>query len=89
MARPKKNKHVRTAMCERFVTAMQILKLTPAETARALGYSNQTTITKVQRGEAFVDVERLYLLANLRSPEGRAIDLNWLITGIRREDRDF
>jgi hypothetical protein len=68
-------------MCERFVKAMKILELTPAEAARALGYTNASTITKVQRGESFVDVERLYIFAQLRGPSGRSIDLNWLITG--------
>jgi hypothetical protein len=68
-------------MCTRFVTAMGELKLTPAEVARALGYANASTITKVQRGETFVDVERLYLFAQLRTPAGGTVDLNWLITG--------
>jgi len=84
MSRPPKDPGVRRAMCERFVTAMQILDMTPAEIAKALGYANATTIAKVQRGEAFVDVERLQTFANLRCPHGQAIDLNWLITGCGR-----
>ena len=81
MPRPKKDLHVRTAMCRRFVLAMEELGLTAAEVARALGYANATTIAKVQRGQSFVDVERLHLLAKLRTTDGRRIDMNWLIAG--------
>jgi len=68
-------------MCSRFVEAMKMLELNPTELAKALGYSNSTTLFKVQRGEAFVDVERLYLLSQLRANDGRQVDLNWLIGG--------
>lgn len=83
MSRPKKNSQIRKAMCERFVAAMGDLNLSAAEISRKLGYCNSTTISKLQRGEAFVDVERLHLLAQLRTPDGKQIDLNWLITGTR------
>lgn len=75
-------------MCSRFVCAMEKLELSASEIARALGYANATTISKVQRGEAFVDVERLCLLANLRAPDGSRIDLNWLITGIEEKEHE-
>lgn len=80
--RGKKNSELMKQMCDRFVLAMEQLQLKPAEIARALGYSNGATIAKLQKGEAFVDVERLYQLAQLKSPSGEQIDLNWLITGI-------
>lgn len=73
-------------MCERFVHAMDQLKLTPSELSRKLGYSNSATISRLQRGETFVDVERLYLLSQLRAPDGSKIDLNWLITGQNYSD---
>jgi transcriptional regulator with XRE-family HTH domain len=57
------------------------LQMSPAKLARALEYSNSATLSKVQRGEAFVDVERLYRLAQLEAPDGQKIDLHWLITG--------
>lgn len=79
--RTKKDSSLRREMCDRFVRCMDDLQLTPAELARRLGYLNSTTLTKLRRGETFVDVERLYLLSQLRTPDGRAIDLNWLITG--------
>lgn len=81
MPRPKKDLQIRAAMCRRFVLAMDQLGLTAAEVARALGYANATTIAKVQRGQSFVDVERLHLLAKLRTADGRRIDMNWLIAG--------
>lgn len=81
MSRPKKDDAIRKAMCERFVLAMERLEMNASQTARALGYANVTTLAKVLRGEAFVDVERLYLLANLKAPDGSEIDLNWLIAG--------
>lgn len=81
MARPKKDKAIRIAMCRRFVSAMEQLGLSASEVARALGYANVATISKVQRGEAFVDVERLYLLAQITTEDGRQIDMNWLISG--------
>jgi len=81
MARPKKDDRIRQAMCRRFVSAMDQLGLSASEAARALGYANAATIAKVQRGEAFVDVERLYLLAQLTTDDGRQIDMNWLIGG--------
>lgn len=79
--RAKKDSDIRKAMCERFVVAMQRLQLSPAQLARELGYSNAATISKLQKGDAFVDVERLYRLAQLRTPSGERIDLNWLIAG--------
>ena len=79
--RCKKDTSLRRDMCARFVRCMDDLQLTPAELARRLGYLNSTTISKLRRGDTFVDVERLYLLSQLRTPDGRAIDLNWLITG--------
>lgn len=81
MSRPKKDIAIRRAMCQRFVIAMERLEMNASELARALGYANATTILKVQRGESFVDVERLHLLANLRQPDGKTVDLNWLIVG--------
>lgn len=83
MSRPKKNLDVRRGMCCRFVVAMQQLGMNASELAHALGYANATTIAKVVKGEAFVDVERLYLLAKIPTKDGRSIDLNWLITGNR------
>ena len=83
MSRTKKDTDIRRAMCERFVSAMNELNLSPLELSRALGYTNPATITKVQRGEAFVDTERLHLFAKLRTPEGKNIDLNWLISGAK------
>jgi adenine-specific DNA-methyltransferase len=83
MSRTKKDTEVRRAMCARFVSAMNELNLSPLELSRALGYSNAATITKVQRGDAFVDTERLHIFAKLRTPEGKNIDLNWLISGTK------
>ncbi len=68
-------------MCSRFVIAMSKLNMTTAEISRELGYCNSNTIAKLKQGEAFVDVDRLRLLAALRTPSGKRIDLNWLITG--------
>jgi len=83
VSRSKKDADLMKGMCQRFVSVMSELQLTPAEISRALGYCNSATIAKLQRGEAFVDVERLYHLAQLRMPNGKQIDLNWLITGER------
>jgi transcriptional regulator with XRE-family HTH domain len=79
--RTKKDEAIRRGMCDRFVQAMGQLGLSPAELARRLGYLNSTTISRLQRGETFVDVERLYLLSQIKTPDGQRIDLNWLITG--------
>ena len=81
MTRIKKDHQIRREMCCRFVLAMEELGMTAAEISRALGYANATTIAKVQKGESFVDVERLQLLAQLRTTDGRHIDLHWLIAG--------
>lgn len=81
MARPKKDDRIRREMCSRFVLAMDRLGMSASEVARALGYANATTIAKVLKGEAFVDVERLYLLSKIETTDGRRIDLNWLICG--------
>lgn len=81
MTRPKKNLNIRKAMCERFVGAMDKLDLSPQELSQLLGYSTPATISKVQRGEAFVDIERLALFSKLKTPQGAHIDLNWLING--------
>lgn len=78
-------------MCTRFMRAAADLRLSKAELARALGYSNAATLAKLERGAAFVDVERLARLALLRSPSGKKVDLHWVITGeeFRREDHDI
>jgi transcriptional regulator with XRE-family HTH domain len=68
-------------MCARFVVAMNRLGMNASEVAKALGYANATTISKVQRGETFLDVERLFLLAQIEAKDGQRIDLNWLICG--------
>lgn len=81
MTRPKKNLNIRKAMCERFVEATNRLNLSPQELSKLLGYTTPATILKVQRGEAFVDTERLAIFANLKTPDGEHIDLNWLING--------
>lgn len=81
MSRPKKDNRIRKEMCERFVAAMERLGMNASQVAKALGYANATTIAKVQKGEAFVDVERLHLMAQLRTEDGRQIDMNWLICG--------
>lgn len=83
MSRAKKDVEVMRSMCTRFSTAMGNLQMSSAELARALGYSNSATLSKVQRGEAFVDVERLYRLAQLEAPGGQKVDLHWLITGTK------
>lgn len=88
MARAKKNADIREAMCKRFVHVMDnVLMLSAAETARKLGYSNSTTINRVKRGEAFVDVERLQRLALIEGPKGEKVDLNWIILGVGNEIR--
>ena len=84
MSRTKKDSRIREEMCKRFVAAMAELGLNGAEISRKLGYCNSATISKLQLGETFVDVERLYLLAQLRTPKGKQIDLNWLITGQKK-----
>jgi transcriptional regulator with XRE-family HTH domain len=81
MSRPKKDDRIRKEMCARFVVTMERLGMNASQVAKALGYANATTIAKVQRGETFVDVERLYLLAHMRTDDGSQIDLNWLICG--------
>ena len=81
MVRPKKNNHIRQEMCARFVKTIESLNLNASEASRALGYANSTTILKVRRGQAFVDVERLYLLAQIGEEGGQPVDLNWLICG--------
>lgn len=86
MARIKKDSQIRAAMCQRLVTLLHQLDLTPSEASKALGYANASTILKVQRGETFVDVERLHLLANLKLPDGNGVDLHWLITGRKHGD---
>lgn len=82
MARPKKDPEMRKAMCERLVSVISQLDMSIAEISRELGYSNATTIRKVRRGGAFIDVERLYKLSKLKTPDGKHIDLHWLITGV-------
>lgn len=85
MTRPRKDDRIRKEMCSRFGIVIDRLGMSASEVARALGYANSTTITKVLKGEAFVDVERLYLLARIETTDGRPIDLNWLICGPSNE----
>lgn len=69
------------AMCSRLVQVFDSLGVSDREIAQALGYANASTLSRVRRGEAFVDVERLAALGDLVLRTGQHLDLNWVISG--------
>ncbi len=68
-------------MCTRLTNALDTLNLSDRELAQVLGYANASTLSRVRRGEAFVDVERLERLSRFSAARGQHLDLNWIITG--------
>ncbi|MEW8459260.1 MAG: hypothetical protein AB2653_03025 [Candidatus Thiodiazotropha endolucinida] len=53
--------------------------------AQALGYANASPLTRVRKGEGFIEIERLARLSELAKTRGISLDLNWLILGITPE----
>jgi hypothetical protein len=51
------------------------------EIAQAMGYANSSTVLKAARAQGCLDMERLALLADMTSPQGKSPNLHWLITG--------
>jgi hypothetical protein len=49
--------------------------------AQAMGYANSSTVLKAARAQGCLDMERLALLAEITTPQGKSPNLHWLITG--------
>src|SRR5262249_22433649 len=81
MTRVRKDQRLQKQMCERLIELLDdCLHLSDADAARALGYQGTATLWRIRRGTAFVDVERLAILASL-GQEGARPNLHWLLTG--------
>jgi hypothetical protein len=79
--RNKKNKSLQRQMCTRLVELLERhLQMSDTEAARALGYRSASTLWKIRRGIAFVDVEKLAALAALRARKARP-NIDWLVSG--------
>lgn len=83
MSRQLSNHELREKIAGRFVKVFDDgLKLTPAEVSRRLQYANPSTVQAIRKGKALPDFTRLVAHRNdLRDRHGRAINLNWLLTG--------
>lgn len=82
MSRTKKDSELMGAMCARLrYLAQEILCLSDKVVASRMGYSNTTTLWRVWQGKTFPDPEKLFRLAELRSPGGQSPCLHWIITG--------
>lgn len=79
--RNKKNQTLQRQMCDRLVELLdRHLQIPDTEAARALGYRSASTLWKIRRGLAFVDVEKLAALAALRGRKARP-NIHWLVSG--------
>jgi hypothetical protein len=56
------------------------LQLTDSQAAKALGYRGSSTLWKIRHGSAFMDVEKLAVLATL-GPHYARPNIHWLISG--------
>lgn len=82
MSRTKKDAELMGAMCERLrYLSQEIIGLSDKDIASKMGYSNATTLWRVWQGKTFPDAEKLYRLAELRTPNGDRPSLHWVITG--------
>ena len=79
--RKKKNQTLQRQMCARLVELLdRHLQMSDTEAARVLGYRSASTLWKIRRGIAFVDVEKLATLAALRARTARP-NIHWLVSG--------
>jgi hypothetical protein len=79
--RNKKNQTLQRQMCDRLIELLdRHLQMSNSEAARALGYRSASTLWKIRRGLAFVDVEKLAALATLRGRKERP-NIHWLVSG--------
>lgn len=82
MSRPKKDIQLKREMCQRLqVLIKEYAACSLSECSSQLGYANSTVLRKALAGEVFLDTERLYKLANLKTKDGLSPNLHWLITG--------
>lgn len=82
MPRTKKDPELMKSMCVRLqYLSREILGLSDKDMASKMGYSNPTTLWRVWQGKTFPDAEKLYRLAELKTPGGCRPSLHWVITG--------
>lgn len=73
-------------MCERLILiASQELNLNLTSLSKALGYKNQSPLTKVKKGEGFIGPEKLKKFALLKNNKGETPNLNWVVTGLGKK----
>lgn len=68
-------------MCLRLVALIDALGTHGIDVGRRLSYANPSTLSKIRRGAAFMDTERLRSLGLLRSKLGLHPNLHWVLTG--------
>lgn len=81
MPRPKKDLILTKQMCSRFIAITDFLDRSEIQISKELGYANQTTLTKVRKGESFVDAEKLHRLATIPINPNIVANIHWIITG--------
>ncbi len=57
------------------------LRTSNAELCRRLEYGNHSTISLVRNGSCLLTPEKLRLLSEIETPDGRIPNLHWLLTG--------
>jgi len=84
----KKSTKITQEICMRFCNFVETkLNLSYTELARELKYSNPSIFTAVKNSKSFIHIEKLSDFALLSKKHGVNIDLNWLITGIKKDTR--
>ncbi|MBU86038.1 hypothetical protein [Alcanivorax sp.] len=68
-------------LCQRFKESLDFLGLTPASAYQKLGYTTPATIYTINAGRCLPDMTKLIALSRLKTPEGRRINIDWLVTG--------
>lgn len=81
MTRQKRSGSYCGAFAARFREALDLLGETPVTVYGKLGYSNPSTLYSIVSGRCLPDIAKLASLSELRCPNGRRVNIDWLLTG--------
>ena len=81
MSKPRRPSSDQKELCQRFKESLEFLGLTPASAYLKLGYTTPATIYSINAGRCLPDMTKLIVLSRLKTPEGRRVNIDWLVTG--------
>lgn len=83
MTQTRRNHHVREVVGFRLKQLIEVhLQMSLESVAEALGYSTSSTLRQACAGITSLSVEKLSLLANISTADGkRRVSIDWILTG--------